>query len=95
MKKILNIIFVSFVVLICLNIVVLADAKSASNYAKEAAEYAAKAYEFAQKINYNSNGRVKYYARQAMDAAKKAESAANKAHDAFVLENNKKKPDEK
>ena len=56
-----------------------ADSNEAVKYAKEAADYAAQAYDFANKINYNSSGRIKYYARQAMEAAKKAEAAANKA----------------
>lgn len=73
------------IVLICVPLFLyaffaMAEENKAGNYVREAARQAALAYDYAEKANYNSTGRVKYYARKAMEAAKKAEIAANNAY---------------
>lgn len=83
MQRVGRIMLVGCLVLVASTFVVMADAKKAAVYAREAATHAARAYGYARKASYNSSGRVKRYTRLAMDAAKKAERAANNAFEAL------------
>ncbi len=80
MQRVRRIIALVCFVLIVGTFVVMADAKKAVDYTREAATYAARAYAYAKKASFNSSGKAKRYARLAMDAAKKAEQAANNAY---------------
>ena len=71
LDRMIGVVVFGCIILVSWVIATKAETKDASSYAQEAATYAAQAYKFAQKINYNSNGRVKYYSLEAMDAAKK------------------------
>lgn len=91
MKTIRRIALLSCVVLTVTALRVIAETSDARQQAMEAVQYAKVAYEFAQKANYNSEGRVKYWAFKAMEAAKKAEQAALKVVRALEAEQEDKK----
>lgn len=75
MKAVRGIIVAAGIMVVAAGAIAAVQASDARRHAQEAIAYARSAYEFAQKANYNSEGRTKYYAYQAMQAAKKAEEA--------------------